>query len=95
MLIDDEDGSMSISHQCELLSVCRSSYYYEPVPESPLNLRLMRLLDRIHLVHPYAGSRMLTGILGRRGYEVNRKRIHFPDLNETTEGLFLCAQSHA
>jgi len=75
MLIDVEDGSMSISHQCELLSVCRSSYYYEPVPESPLNLRLMRLLDQMHLDHPFAGSRMLTGLLGRRGYEVNRKRI--------------------
>lgn len=75
MLIDVDDGSMSISHQCELLSVCRSSYYYEPVPESGLNLELMRLLDEIHLERPFAGSRMLTGLIGRMGYEVNRKRI--------------------
>jgi putative transposase len=66
---------MSIAHQCELLSVCRSSYYYEPRPESELNLLLMRILDELHLQHPFAGSRMLTSFLCRRGYEVNRKRV--------------------
>jgi len=75
VLIDADDGSMSISRQCELLSVCRSSYYYAPAPESPLNLKLMRLLDELHLERPFAGSRMLTGLLGKRGYAVNRKRI--------------------
>jgi putative transposase len=75
MLIDSRDGSMSISHQCDLLSVCRSSYYYEPVPESPFNLLLMRRLDELHLDYPFAGSRMLRGLLCREGHEVNRKRI--------------------
>ena len=66
---------MSISHQCRLLSVCRSSLYYEPALETPLNLKLMRHIDRLHMEYPFAGSRMLTGLLCRQGYEVNRKRI--------------------
>jgi hypothetical protein len=65
MLIDSSDGSMSISHQRELLSVCRSSYYYELATESPLNLILMRRIDELHLKYPFAGSRMLTGMLYR------------------------------
>jgi putative transposase len=74
-LIEPEDGSMSISQQCELLSVCRSSYYYEPAQESPLNLKLMRLIDEMHMKWPFAGSRMLSELLGGMGYQVNRKRI--------------------
>lgn len=66
---------MSISHQCRLLSVCRSSLYYEPAKESPLNLLLMRLMDRLHMEYPFAGSRMLTDILCLEGHKVNRKRI--------------------
>jgi putative transposase len=36
---------------------------------------LMRRIDELHLEYPFAGSRMLTGMLYREGHEVNRKRI--------------------
>jgi putative transposase len=42
-----------LSCQCELLELPTSSYYYEPVPESEQNLALMRLIDELHLEHPY------------------------------------------
>lgn len=66
---------MSIAYQCRLLDVNRSSFYYEPAQESPLNLALMLRLDNLHLEHPFAGSRMLSGLLCMQGQEVNRKRI--------------------
>lgn len=66
---------MSIAHQCQLLDVSRSSFYYDPATESPLNLSLMRILDKLHVDHPFAGSRMLSDMLCLRGHEVNRKRI--------------------
>lgn len=66
---------MSIAQQCRLLGVRRSSFYYEPCQESALNLRLMSLMDRLHIDRPFAGSRMLRDLLARKGYEVNRKRI--------------------
>ena len=37
---------MSVARQCALLGLPRSSFYYEPLPISAENLRLMRLLDR-------------------------------------------------
>jgi putative transposase len=45
LLIEPDHPQVSIARQCELLDVARSSYYYEPVPESEEDLRLMRLLD--------------------------------------------------
>jgi putative transposase len=66
---------VSLRHQCELLELCRSSYYYEPCPETEENLALMRRLDELHLEHPVYGSRKLTVLLRREGQAVNRKRV--------------------
>lgn len=66
---------LSIRRQCELLGLSRSGYYYEPVPESPENLALMRRLDELHLDHPVYGSRRLTALLEREQWAVNRKRV--------------------
>src|SRR5206468_2661384 len=61
--------------QCELMSISRSGFYYEPVPESQKNLALMRRLDELHLEYPVYGSRRLTALLQREGRLVNRKRV--------------------
>jgi putative transposase len=66
---------VSVRRQCELLGLSRSSLYYQGVPESAENLRLMRLLDREYTAHPFLGSRRLTQWLNERGEAVNRKRV--------------------
>ena len=66
---------MSLRRQCQLLAVCRGSYYYEPCPETEQNLALMRRLDQLHLDHPVYGSRKLTVLLRQEGQWVNRKRV--------------------
>jgi putative transposase len=66
---------LSLQRQCELVGISRSGFYYEPVPESPENLALMRRLDELHLEHPVYGSRRLRALLQREGREVNRKRV--------------------
>ena len=66
---------LSIERQCELVGISRSGFYYEPVPESPENLALMRRLDELHLERPVYGSRRLTALLLREGQVVNRKRV--------------------
>lgn len=43
--------------------------------ESPQNLELMREIDRLHLDHPYYGSRRVVACLAENGFEVNRKRV--------------------
>ena len=52
------------------MGVPRSSYYYQPRPESAENLRLLRRLDELYLDRPFLGSRRMAVTL-----EVNRKRI--------------------
>ena len=66
---------LSLQRQCELIGISRSGIYYEPVPESPENLALMRRLDELYLEHPVYGSRRLTAVLRREGRQVNRKRV--------------------
>jgi putative transposase len=66
---------LSIGRQCELLGLCRSSFYYEPATETREDLRLMRLLDEQYTAQPVYGSRRMTAWLRRQGHPVNRKRV--------------------
>jgi putative transposase len=61
---------LGVQQQCELLGLPRSTYYYQPRPESAENLRLMRRLDELYLECPFFGSRRMAVTLG-----VNRKRM--------------------
>jgi len=69
------DKPLSERKQCELLSVARSNLYYEPAPESPKNLMLMKEIDKWHLKDPSAGSRRLRTLLSTEEEPVNRKRV--------------------
>ena len=66
---------MTITHQCELLDVCRSSLYYQPKPVSQADLKLMRRIDELHLAHPFLGARRLACMLQREGVKVGRRHI--------------------
>jgi len=67
--------SLSVVRQCELVSISRSGFYYQPVGETPLNLALMRLIDAQFLETPWYGSRQMARHLRREGYTVGRKRV--------------------
>ena len=74
-LVEPENPGLSITKQCELLQLSRSSWYYEALGESELNLTLMRLIDEQFLERPYYGARQMARYLRRQGYRVNRKRV--------------------
>ena len=75
MLVEVDHPELSVRRQCELLGLSRSSLYYQPLGETPENLRLMRLIDEQYTACPFYGSRKMTAWLGQRGEEVNRKRV--------------------
>ena len=75
-MIEPEHPGLSITRQCRLLEISRSSWYYERLGESELNLTLMRLIDEQFLETPYYGARQMARHLRRQGYKVNRKRAH-------------------
>jgi len=66
---------LSIKRQCELMGLPRSTWYYEPQPETAENLHLMRLLDEQYTRTPFYGSRRMVVALGEQGRKVNRKRV--------------------
>jgi len=65
----------SISRQCEMLGIRRSSYYYRAKPIKPDDLKLMRQIDEMYLQDPTLGSRSISRQFKRQGQKVNRKRI--------------------
>ena len=69
------DRRLSIRRQCALLSLHRSTVYYQPQPAPRDDLELMRLIDEEYLRHPFYGSRKLTQWLREQGHDVNRKRV--------------------
>jgi len=75
--IEPDHAELSISRQCELIGLPRSSYYRQKASsvESEEDLELMRLIDEEYTRHPFYGSRKLRDYLIRQGYEVNRKRV--------------------
>ena len=46
--------NLSVGKQCALLSISRSSFYYEPKGETAMNLDLMRLIDKQFLEMSYS-----------------------------------------
>ena len=74
-MVEPKHQRLSIVRQCQLLSINRSAYYYQPTGESALNLELMRLIDEQHLETPWYGARQMARHLRRQGYGVSRTRI--------------------
>lgn len=77
-MADPSMKSISLSRQCELLSINRTRVYYRPTsgPGMAYKQLLIKLIDQIHTSHPYYGSRRITQELVKvHGHKVNRKRI--------------------
>ena len=69
------EAGLSISRQCTLLGIARSSFYYRPRPESAEELELLKRLDRIFTDCPVYGSRRLQVALLREGISMGRRRV--------------------
>ena len=71
----DRTHELPITRQAEVLNISRGSVYYLPRPVSETDLAIMRRLDRLHLEHPFAGSRMLRGLLAAEGCKIGRRHV--------------------
>ena len=67
--------NLTITRQAKLLGMSRGSVYYLPRPVSEADLELMRKIDRLHLEHPFMGTRMLRDQLVHAGIQVGRRHI--------------------
>ena len=71
----DRGHDLAITRQAEALNISRGSVYYLPRPVSAADLAIMRRLDELHLQFPFAGSRMLRGLLAGEGIKVGRRHV--------------------
>ena len=71
----DREHDLPVTRQAEVLNLCRSSVYYQPRPVSAEDLAIMRRIDQLHLDFPFAGSRMLRGLLRAEGVKIGRCRV--------------------
>ncbi|HCP8273165.1 TPA: IS3-like element ISKpn11 family transposase, partial [Escherichia coli] len=71
----DRTHKLSVARQARLLGFSRGSVYYSPRQVSDGDLDLMRRIDELHLDYPFAGSRMLQGLLRGEGTEVGRLHV--------------------
>src|SRR6202795_497884 len=69
------EHALPITQQAKALNISRGSVYYLPRPASASDLELMRRLDRLHLEFPFAGARMLRGLLAAEGYKIGRRHV--------------------
>ena len=74
-MVEKDNPKLSIGKQCRLLSISRSSFYYQPKGETALNLMLMRQIDEQFFETPFFGVRQMTWQLRNGGHPVNEKRI--------------------
>jgi putative transposase len=51
-MIEKNHSSLSVGAQCRLLSISRSSFYYELMGETAMNLDLMVMIDKQFLETP-------------------------------------------
>jgi len=71
----DREHDLPIVRQAEALNISRGSVYYLPRPMPDADLAIMRRLDRLHLEYPFAGSRMLRGLLAAEGCNIGRRHV--------------------
>jgi len=69
------EAGLSVSRQCALLGIARSSFYYRPRPESAEELELLKRLDRMFTDNPVYGSRRLQVALLGEGISAGRRRV--------------------
>lgn len=74
-LVEREGGELSLKSQAELLSISRSSLYYQPVPPTAEEIKLKHRIDEIYTRYPFYGSRRIRAILNREEWHINRKRV--------------------
>ncbi len=84
----DPEHDLPIVKQVEAAGIARSTVYYLPRPVSAGDLELMRQLDELHLEFPFAGARMLRGLLAARGSKTGRRHVKTLMLRMGIEALY-------
>ena len=71
----DRDHKLPLAREAKAVGISRGSIYYRPRSVGEAGLGLMRRIDELHLEYPFAGSRMMRGLLRQEGLSSGRRHI--------------------
>jgi len=74
-MIKQGHPEIPLTAQAELLSLSRSSLYYEPVGPSEREINIKHRIDELYTAYPFLGSRKITIFLCREGLHVSRPTV--------------------
>lgn len=74
-LIERESGELPLTQQAALLSVSRSSLYYQPREPSASEIAIKHRIDALYTQYPFYGSRKMEAQLRREGVVISRKTV--------------------
>lgn len=74
-IIDSNNADLSVSRQCQLINLSRSSYYFKHKELEQEDYNIMHKIDEIFTEHPYYGTRRMVHVLKEEGYNLGRKKI--------------------
>jgi putative transposase len=74
-LVDHDHPEISVSRQCVLLRLPRSTLYYRSIPVRESTQWIMARIDALYLEDPCSGSRRMVDDLAREGIPISRDRV--------------------
>lgn len=74
-MLEREQSELSLTAQAELLSLSRSSLYYQPVGPSAKEIAIKHRIDEIYTRRPIYGSRRMTAVLCGEGWTISRPTV--------------------
>jgi len=74
-LVDHDHPELSVSRQCALLGLPRSTLHYRPISVRESALQIMARIDALYLEDPCSGSRRMVDYLAREGIPISRDRV--------------------
>jgi putative transposase len=75
-MIEKDNLKISISRQCKLLNIPRSTLYYKTLDKNDDDIKVMNMIDEIYTKRPFYGKRKITKYLVKiKGLDINLKRV--------------------
>jgi putative transposase len=74
-MIRKDNTKLSLTRQCKLLKIGRSSIYYTPVGVNAETLKLMHEIDRVLTKYPFFESRQIAAYLPQSGFSAGQHRV--------------------
>ena len=71
-LVNKQDKYFTVEHQCQLLRIPKSTFYYQPIGIQEEDLKIMSIMDRLYLEDPTMGTRRYAAEV-IRGYHLGRQ----------------------